>query len=63
MSVDEREWSADSKALAACLEALLQLVRGQGDPAMPAAGHLRTDSAFRPAHSDSGEIARDAQGE
>jgi hypothetical protein len=30
---DEKDWSADTKALAACLEALLLLVREQAGPA------------------------------
>jgi hypothetical protein len=30
---DEKDWSADTRALAACLEALLLLVREQAGPA------------------------------
>ena len=64
MSVDEsKEWSADSKALAACLEALLQLVRGQAGPAAPAANDGRADGASRPCNPESDPIARGAQGE
>ena len=65
VSVDEnKEWSADSKALAACLEALLQLVRGQAGPAAPVANdQLRADGASRPCNPESGPIAQGARGE
>lgn len=63
MSVDEKEWSADSRALAACLEALLQLVRAQAGPAAPAANDFRADNASGPCSPESGAIARGAQGE
>lgn len=62
MSVDEKEWSADSKALAACLEALLQLVRGQAGPAAPAAND-GAGAESRSRDLASAEIARGPQAE
>jgi len=47
MAIDEKEWSADTKALAACLEALLQLVRGEVGPAAPAANDQRAHRESR----------------
>ena len=41
VGIDEKEWNADTKALAACLEALLTLVRDQAGPAAAPAANDR----------------------
>lgn len=63
MAVDEKEWTGDTKALAACLEALLQLVRGQAGPAAPAANDQGSNADAASCNPPSRDIASGFQPE
>lgn len=63
MAINNKDWTDDTRALAACLEALLQLVRGQAGPAAAAANDARGDGATEPCARTSRDVAEGSGGE